>query len=194
MNQDHSFSVLPRLLRIIVRRCAPGGLVDGRTSAETAAGPGLNNRCGRSISAPLLLRIVLRWPIGRGDLIVGKDARSAIGTLVERHTRTLRLLHLPDRDGETLHDVLTASLLQLPRHLVRSLTWDQGTEMARHRTITQTLGAPVYFCDTRSPWQRGTNENTNGLLRDYFPKGTDLSKHNPEHLLAVEKQLNHRPR
>jgi IS30 family transposase len=77
---------------------------------------------------------------------------------------------------------------------MRSITWDQGTEMARHLTITQTLGAPVYFCDSRSPWQRGSNENTNGLLRDYFPKGTDLGTHTPEHLMAVENQLNHRPR
>jgi transposase, IS30 family len=74
----------------------------------------------------------------------------------------------------------------LPAALLRSITWDQGTEMARHRTITQSLGAPACFCDSHSPWQRGSNENTNGLLRDYFPKGTDLSAHSPQHLLAVE--------
>jgi IS30 family transposase len=85
-------------------------------------------------------------------------------------------------------------MADLPAGLMRSITWDQGTEMARHLTITQTLGAPVYFCDSRSPWQRGSNENTNGLLRDYFPKGTDLGTHTPEHLMAVENQLNHRPR
>lgn len=129
-----------------------------------------------------------------GDLIVGKDAGSAIGTLVERQTRNVRLLHLPQRDGQTLHDVLTKRMTELPTGLVRSITWDQGAEMARHLTITQTLGAPVYFCDSRSPWQRGSNENTNGLLRDYFPKGTDLSRHSPEHLLAVENELNRRPR
>jgi IS30 family transposase len=128
-----------------------------------------------------------------GDLIVGKDQRSAIGTLVERRTRIVRLLHLPQRDGDTLHDVLTTRMADLPAGLMRSITWDQGTEMARHLTITQTLGAPVYFCDSRSPWQRGSNENTNGLLRDYFPKGTDLGTHTPEHLMAVENQLNHRP-
>jgi IS30 family transposase len=82
----------------------------------------------------------------------------------------------------------------LPAGLLRSITWDQGTEMARHLTITETLGAPVYFCDSRSPWQRGSNENTNGLLRDYFPKGTDLGIHAPEHLRAVEDELNSRPR
>jgi IS30 family transposase len=129
-----------------------------------------------------------------GDLIIGKDQQSAIGTLVERQTRLVRLLHLPQRDSDTLHDALHARLGQLPPGLRRSITWDQGTEMARHLTITATLGAPVYFCDSRSPWQRGSNENTNGLLRDYFPKGTDLRTHSPEHLLAVENELNHRPR
>lgn len=82
----------------------------------------------------------------------------------------------------------------LPASLLRSITWDQGTEMARHLTIAQSLGAPVYFCDSRSPWQRGSNENMNGVLRDYFPKGTDLGAHSPEHLLAVENELNNRPR
>jgi IS30 family transposase len=129
-----------------------------------------------------------------GDLIIGKDQRSAIGTLVERQTRMLRLLYLPQRDGESLHDALKARMKDLPPPLLRSITWDQGTEMARHRTITRSLGVPVYFCDSHSPWQRGSNENTNGLLRDYFPKGTDLSAHPPHHLLAVEKQLNNRPR
>ena len=127
-------------------------------------------------------------------MIIGKDQQSAIGTLVERQTRLVRLLHLPQRDGDTLHDALTARLAELPARLRRSITWDQGTEMARHLTITKTLGAPVYFCDSRSPWQRGSNENTNGLLRDYFPKGTDLRVHSIEHLLAVENELNNRPR
>jgi IS30 family transposase len=129
-----------------------------------------------------------------GDLIVGKAQQSAIGTLVERHTRTIRLLHLPRRDGDSLHDALLARLGDLPPGLVRSITWDQGTEMARHQRITRSLGVPVYFCDSHSPWQRGSNENSNGLLRDYFPKGTDLSTHNAEHLMAVENELNHRPR
>jgi IS30 family transposase len=129
-----------------------------------------------------------------GDLIIGKDQRSAIGTLVERNTRMVRLLHLLQRDGDTLHEALKARMRDLPAVLLRSITWDQGTEMARHITIAQSLGAPVYFCDSRSPWQRGSNENANGLLRDYFPKGTDLSIHPPEHLLAVENELNNRPR
>jgi transposase, IS30 family len=129
-----------------------------------------------------------------GDLIIGKDQGSAIGTLVERQTRVVRLLHLPQRDGEALHHALKARMADLPPALLRSITWDQGTEMARHRTITRTLGAPVYFADSHSPWQRGSNENTNGLLRDYFPKGSDLSPHSPQHLLAVENELNNRPR
>jgi IS30 family transposase len=129
-----------------------------------------------------------------GDLIIGKDQGSAIGTLVERQTRLVRLLHLRQRDGDTLHDALTARMADLPAALLRSITWDQGTEMARHLTITRSLGAPVSFCDSHSPWQRGSNENTNGLLRDYFPKGTDLSTHSPLHLLAVENELNNRPR
>jgi IS30 family transposase len=129
-----------------------------------------------------------------GDLIIGKDQGSAIGTLVERQTRTVRLLHLPSRDSETLHQALKQRLADLPPALLRSITWDQGTEMARHLTITRSLGTPVYFCDSHSPWQRGSNENTNGLLRDYFPKGTDLSIHPPQHLLAVENELNNRPR
>jgi IS30 family transposase len=129
-----------------------------------------------------------------GDFVVGQGQGSAIGTLVERQTRMLVLLHLPRRDGDSLHEALKARMGELPPGLVRSITWDQGTEMARHVDITKSLGMPVYFCDSHSPWQRGSNENTNGLLRDYFPKGTDLSVHSPEHLLAVENELNRRPR
>ena len=94
-----------------------------------------------------------------GDLIIGKDQRSAIGTLVERKTRLVRLLHLPRRDGEALHEALKARMGDLPAALLRSITWDQGTEMARHLTIAKSLGAPVYFCDSHSPWQRGSNES-----------------------------------
>jgi len=129
-----------------------------------------------------------------GDLIIGKDQGPAIGTLVERQTMMVRLLHMPYRDSDTLHNALRARMAGLPPVLLRSITWDQGTEMARHLTITRSLGAPVYFCDSHSPWQRGSNENTNGLLRDYFPKGTDLSAHPPGHLHAVETELNNRPR
>ncbi|WP_291798336.1 IS30 family transposase [Cellulomonas sp.] len=117
-----------------------------------------------------------------------------MGTLVERQTRTIRLLRMPARDAETLHAAVLARMGDLPGRLMRSITWDQGTEMARHRTITADLGAPVYFCDAHSPWQRGSNENSNGLLRQYFPKGTDLSIYTADHLRAVEDEINHRPR
>jgi IS30 family transposase len=129
-----------------------------------------------------------------GDLIIGNNHLSAIGTLVERQTRMVRLVHLARSDSESLHAALVARMQDLPPTLMRSITWDQGTEMARHLATTEKLGAPVYFCDSRSPWQRGSNENTNGLLRDYFPKGVTLINHSPAHLLAVENELNHRPR
>ena len=105
-----------------------------------------------------------------GDLIVGKQHSSAIGTLVERQTRMVRLLHLTRPDGDTLHEALRERMKDLPPGLMRSITRDQGTEMSGHVQIAKSLGSPIYFCDSRSPSQRGTNENTNGLLRDYFPK------------------------
>lgn len=129
-----------------------------------------------------------------GDLIIGDNHLSAIGTLVERQTRILRLVHLPRADSDSLHAALVDRMEDLPPELMRSITWDQGTEMARHLATADRLGAPVYSCDSRSPWQRGTNENTNGLLRDYFPKGVSLANYSLEHLLAVEDKLNQRPR
>ncbi|MFI6158314.1 IS30 family transposase [Kitasatospora sp. NPDC051170] len=130
-----------------------------------------------------------------GDLIIGKDGKSAIGTLVERSTRFVMLLHLPgDHTAETVRDALVATVRTLPVELKRSLAWDQGSEMAAHKSFTVATGVPVYFCDPASPWQRGSNENTNGLLRQYFPKGTDLSVHSPQHLTFVADQLNRRPR
>lgn len=129
-----------------------------------------------------------------GDLIIGNNHSTAIGTLVERQTRMVRLVHLPRSDSDSLHAALVARMQDLPPALLRSITWDQGTEMARHLSTAAKLGAPIYFCDSHSPWQRGTNENTNGLLRDYFPKGVTLINHPPAHLLAVEHELNHRPR
>lgn len=130
-----------------------------------------------------------------GDLIIGKNSGSAIGTLVERSTRYVMLLHLPQRhDAVTVRDQLVAAMATLPRHLRGSLTWDQGAEMAAHASFTTATDMPVYFCDPASPWQRGSNENTNGLLRQYFPKGTDLSVHGPEELEYVAQELNARPR
>jgi transposase, IS30 family len=130
-----------------------------------------------------------------GDLITGKDSKSFIGTLVERKTRYLMLLHLPQgKSAEHVRAALTKKILLLPRELRRSITWDQGKEMAEHVRFTVDTGVAVYFCDPHSPWQRGSNENTNGLLRQYFPKGQDLSVHSAKELDRVARELNERPR
>jgi transposase, IS30 family len=130
-----------------------------------------------------------------GDLIVGTRSESAIVTLVERSTRYVMLGHLPGgHTAEEVRDVLVPLIQTLPEHLRGSLTWDQGCEMAAHKQFSVATGVPVYFCDPHSPWQRGSNENTNGLLRQYFPKGTDLSVHSAEDLEHVAQQLNGRPR
>ena len=145
-----------------------------------------------------------------GDLILGLES-SAIGTLVERSTRFTMLLHLPPMEAhggprtkngpalaghgaEAVRDAIADAIGTLPEQLRRSLTWDQGAEMAQHARLRIDTGLPVYFCDPHSPWQRGSNENTNGLLRQYFPKGTDLSRHSTEDLAAVAAALNSRPR
>jgi len=130
-----------------------------------------------------------------GDLILGSHCRSAIATLVERQTRFTMLVYLPgDHSAITVRDGLLATIKTLPERLAKTLTWDQGTELAQHRQITMATKMAIYFCDPHSPWQRGSNENTNGLLRQYFPKGTDLSAHSPERLLEVATELNNRPR
>lgn len=130
-----------------------------------------------------------------GDLITGAANKSAIGTLVERTTRFTMLLHLPDGHGaEQVQDTIVKKMARLPELMLNSLAWDQGSELARHKKIGAALGMQVYFCDPHSPWQRGTNENTNGLLRQYFPKGTDLSAYPEDYLDAVAEELNDRPR
>jgi len=130
-----------------------------------------------------------------GDLILGKQGRSAIGTLVERQTRYLILLHLSNgQRAEEVEKAMVAATKRLPETLWKSLTWDQGSEMRNHAKISVAANLDIYFCDPAKPWQRGSNENTNGLLRQYFPKGTDLAVHSPEHLEFVAAQMNRRPR
>jgi len=130
-----------------------------------------------------------------GDLIIGKNGGSAIATLVERTTRFLLLVHLPgSRTAATLRKAIVPALQAIPAHLRRSITWDQGGEMALHGEITTVTGTPVYFCHPHSPWERGSNENMNGVLRQYFPKSTDLAIHTPERLTEVANEINERPR
>ncbi|WP_249019422.1 IS30 family transposase [Conexibacter sp. S30A1] len=130
-----------------------------------------------------------------GDLIKGAYNRSAIGTLVERKTRFVVLLHLDGEQGaQALNAALEHKLAVLPPALRRSLTWDQGTEMAGHEQVTASTGTSVFFCEAHSPWQRASNENMNGVLRDYFPKGSDLSQHGPDELERVAAEINGRPR
>ena len=130
-----------------------------------------------------------------GDLILGKNGRSAIGTLVERSTRFVMLLHLPQGHGALeVQEAMIAATQRLPQTLWKSLTWDQGIEMKGHAEIKVATGLDIYFCDPAKPWQRGSNENTNGLLRQYFPKGTNLSLHGAEYLEFVSAQMNRRPR
>ncbi|WP_443683848.1 IS30 family transposase [Nocardioides lacusdianchii] len=131
-----------------------------------------------------------------GDLIMGSTAsNSAIGTLVERASRFVMLLHLPDGHGaDAVAAAMVETMSRLPQTLRQSLTWDQGVEMTSHANITEATGLEIYFCDPHSPWQRGTNENTNGLLRQYFPKSTDLSVYQPDYLDHVAAKLNRRPR
>jgi len=130
-----------------------------------------------------------------GDLILGAGGRSAVGTLVERSTRLVLLLHLDGgRSAVTVEAAMRRAIEELPAELRRSITWDQGAEMSTHASFTTATGIPIYFCDPHAPWQRGSNENTNGLLRQYLPKGTDLSTHSAADLQEIQTSLNNRPR
>lgn len=128
-----------------------------------------------------------------GDLIMGRN-KSAIGTLVERSTRYVMLFALEKPTAENVRIEMTQKIMKLPEQLRKSITWDQGSEMSQHQRFTIDSGIQIYFCDPRSPWQRGSNENTNGLLRQYLPKGTDLKIHSEKELDAIALELNNRPR
>ena len=137
-------------------------------------------------------RVLGHW---EGDLVVGKRGGSHVGTLVERVSRYLVLLHLPDGAGtEGVIAALTAAVQRMPAQLRGSVTWDRGIEMTRHLQFTEKTKVPVFFCDARSPWQRGLNENTNGLVRQYLPRGTDLFLHSASDLQAIADEINNRPR
>ncbi|WP_328868334.1 IS30 family transposase [Streptomyces sp. NBC_00304] len=183
-----------------LRREVAAALRTGRTRRKPHRGP--DQRTRRFVDEMVMISerppevedraVPGHW---EGDLIVGPRSESAIVTLVERSTRYVMLGHLSGgHTAEEVRDVLVPLIQTLPGHLRGSLTWDQGCEMAAHKQFTLATGVPVYFCDPHSPWQRGSNENTNGLLRQYFPKSTDLSVHSPADLEHVAQRLNGRPR
>ena len=180
-------------LRRELARC----LRSGRTRRKGQAGPKLGRVTDMVMISDRPAEVEDRAVPGHweGDLILGAGSRSAVGTLVERSTRLTLLLHLPDgKTGIDVEKAMRKAVKSLPRELARSITWDQGVEMCRHLEFTVKTGIPIYFCDPHSPWQRGSNENTNGLLRQYMPKGTDLTKHSAADLRKFQRSLNGRPR
>jgi transposase, IS30 family len=183
-------------LRRELARCLRTGRTSRRSHDRAARSnqgriPGMVNIAERPPEADDR-RVPGHW---EGDLIVGKDGRSVVGTLVERSTRYALLLHLPHgKDAHSVEAAMQKAIAKLPGELFRTITWDQGKEMARHATFSIDTGIKIYFCDPHSPWQRGSNENTNGLLRQYMPKGTDLSVLSEVDLDAIARSLNDRPR
>ena len=186
---DSGMYVAPESIYMAIYRRIPGVVVKPeppplRTGRDHRRAHSRVSRAGRRFAQPMVTIHERGFdPEDRsdpghweGDLIVGPHNRSAIGTLVERSTRYLRLVHLEAFTAAATYESLVRVLGQVPATLRKSLTWDQGREMSKHLDITEATGTPIYFCDRASAWQRGTNENTNGLLRQYFPKSTDLSK------------------
>ena len=176
--------------QLLTRRRArqPHGTVDGRGKSLYREAFTISQRPAEAADRA----VPGHW---EGDLILGTGNASAIGTLVERSTRFVILLHLPGRhDADSVAEAMIREMSQLPIHLRRSLTWDRGSELANYRDVEAKLEMPVFFCDPHSPWQRGTNENTNRLLRFWFEKGTDLSIHTADDLARIAATLNRRPR
>jgi IS30 family transposase len=180
---------LPRVLRTGRRRRKPHRRPGARRAGALTGMTMISQRPAEAAARTL----PGHW---EGDLITGTSNRSAIGTLADRASRFTILVHLPGRrhTAEAVRDALVQAMAVLPAELRRSLTWDQGKELALHAEISAALGMPVFFCDPHSPWQRPTNENTNGLLRQYFPKGSDLRVHSQQRLATVAAELNDRPR
>ena len=172
----------PGLAKVVQRQAYFDLVAQGVSSRQACQLVGIGRRTGYE----------WRYPQARAV----QNAKRAVRKQRQRaSTRYCLLLHLgAGRAPEQVRDALLATVTTLPEQLRRSLTWDQGNEMALHHQFSTATGMPVYFCDPHSPWQRGSNENTNGLLRQYFPKGTDLTRHSPEHLAAVAAELNSRPR
>lgn len=179
----------PKALRTGRRRRKPRRLPQARRAGSLTEMTMIDQRPAEAAGR----EVVGHW---EGDLITGEHNRSAIGTLVDRCSRFTILLHLPGgvHTAEAVRDALVAAMAELPPQLRRSLTWDQGKELALHAEVATVLGMPVFFCEAHSPWQRPSNENTNGLLRQYFPKSTDLRVHDRARLDAVAAELNERPR
>lgn len=182
-------------LRIELVRCLRTGRIQRRPRKETA--PRQGHIVGMVLISDRPAEVADRAVPGHweGDLVIGKAGSSAIGTLIERQSRYVMLVNLPKgRTAERVCDGIATKILELPTQLRRSLTWDRGKEMAEHARFTVDTGVQVYFCDPHSPWQRGSNENLNGLLRQYFPKGRDLSGYSADQLDDVAAELNARPR
>lgn len=182
-------------LRADLHRCLSTGRAQRRSRTATRRGPSPYAEALKFSERPAEVEdraVPGHW---EGDLIIGAGSQSAIGTLVERTTRFTILLHLPnDHTAETVATAMIAAMKDLPDHLRQSITWDRGSELARWRDIQVALDLKLFFCDPHSPWQRGTNENTNRLLRHWFTKGTDLAVHDPAELRRVQAKLNSRPR
>lgn len=190
--------LVPRARCLHRRYCAK--LRTGRTMRRARGLSGLGG--GKGVQGKTMIEarppeVAARQQVGHreGDLIVGAMSASAMVTLRERVTQFGMIINLPDdHAAASVNAAVTAAFATLPAHLTRTLTWDQGVEMAAHRALAAATGVAIYFAERASPWQRGANENFNGLARQYFPKGTDLSVHTPDHVKAVVEQLNTRPR